>query len=170
MQKETIQPQGVLAIIVYEDKFLLVQRDNHSSIKNPGLWAPITGGVDPEDKGDIKKTILRELKEEIDFEPKELITLGISDKGVGFFFCRINKEEAMTMELQDEGQRFDFLNLEQISRIRLGGTVEIILKKYHEIFRKIAEENYEPTGEDFGLSPWKNEETKAELTGNFGLH
>lgn len=174
MLKENIKPTGVLIILVSGKKFLLMQRDNKPQILNPNKWAPITGGVETGE--DIETTVKRELAEEIPIEedilPKNLITLGISEKGVGFCFARLSKEDLMAMNMGDEGQRFHLFTIENLlekkSSGELGGTFPIYLEKYLPIFKKIAEENYTPTAEDFGLE--KIQDHADELKTSMKLH
>lgn len=165
MQKNQIQPTGVLVIITWKGKFFLMERDNKPEIRNPNTWAPITGGV--EENEDPTETAKRELEEEITIIPKNLKTLGINERGVGFFFSSITDEEAYMINLQ-EGQRYNFFKLDELSSLKLGGSFPIYLEKYKEIFKKIATENYEPKREDFEL--YEITENSRELKTQIKLH
>jgi 8-oxo-dGTP pyrophosphatase MutT (NUDIX family) len=172
MSKAQIKPTGVLVIISWKNRFFLIKRNRLSNrrpyFKNPDTWAPVTGGMEEEDNGNIEERARKELKEEINIIPKDLKTLGISEKGVGFCFARIDDQERGNITLQKEGQNSATFTLKELSTLKLGGTFPIYLEKYLPIFKKIAEENYTPTAEDFGLE--KIQDHADELKTSMKIH
>ena len=149
-----------MIILVWKNKFFLIHRDDNPKIRNPNTWAPVTGGMEAEDEN-ITERAKKELEEEIGLIPKNLKTLGISEKGVGIFFARLSDEEA-TGIIGGEGRECLFFELENMSQIKLGGTFPVYLEKYPKIFKNVAEENYEPKSQDFELATDHNLSTELQ--------
>lgn len=62
--------QEVVKAVIYKDaRYLLQLRDNNPSIPYPNTWAFFGGGV--EEGEDYKEALSRELKEELQWYPKE---------------------------------------------------------------------------------------------------
>ncbi len=83
--------------------YILVKRNE----KRGGFWQPITGGEEDFDKGDLKKTVIREIKEElgIDISKKQIVKLPYSFK----FVCKEGVERTencfgVILSLKQKGQ------------------------------------------------------------------
>ncbi len=144
-------PAGIVIFYLYRNKFLLILRDDIPTISFPNTWTPVTGGLDEGEN--LMICGKRESKEEIGLLAKNFKMLGVSEKGNGFFFGRLTDKEFNSIKL-GEGQKYDVFDIEQLSIIPIAGAFKIYLERYPEIFRKMAKEDYEPTGKDFGLAIW----------------
>ena len=150
MEAKKISPAGAVIFYTWKNKFLLILRDDKPNILFPNTWAPVTGGV--EEGEDICECARRESFEEIGIFPKKFKILGISAKGNGFFFGKLSDEEKKSIVL-GEGQRFDFFDIEELYKIKIGGAFKIYMDKFPEVFSRMAK-GYEPQGEDFNLAVW----------------
>lgn len=63
-----------IAIIPYQDKFLMQLRDDIPSILYPGCWGFFGGHIDPGETPEV--AIKRELREEINFNPAQVFEFG----------------------------------------------------------------------------------------------
>ena len=61
---------GIVAIIIYKNKLLLLERRNLPIILNPGIWAFLSGGRDGKEK--YLDTAYREIKEEVKLSKQHL--------------------------------------------------------------------------------------------------
>ncbi len=145
-------PAGVVVIIVWRSLFLLLLRDNKPEISFPNTWTPVTGGLNPGE--DLIECGKRETEEEITFIPKRIYALGVSAKGNGFFFATLSDQEYAQVRLK-EGQGFGWFTYDALSNINLGGAIRTYFGKFPEIFRRMAELEEVPAGEDLGLAVWK---------------
>jgi 8-oxo-dGTP pyrophosphatase MutT (NUDIX family) len=103
-----VPSDAVAAIIVTPDRrFLMQQRDDVPHIWYPGSWGLFGGGIEP---GESElEALRRELKEEIDYEPREAtfftrfqFDFGFAGAGAclrSFFEVRIDPAEVATMGL-----------------------------------------------------------------------
>ena len=157
---EQDQTAGVMVFLLWKSQFLLILRDNKPNIANPNTWCPVTGGVHRGE--DYESAGKRELKEEIDIIPHRLKILGVSMKANAFFIGHLSDDERNQIILS-EGQRYDFFTFEQLTSLNIKGAFDIYLKRYPDIFRRIAEENYEPIGSDFGLAQWTDKRIWSQI-------
>jgi 8-oxo-dGTP diphosphatase len=150
-----ISPAGIVIFYMWRNKFLLILRDDKPDISFPNTWTPVTGGL--EEGEDMLSGGRRESDEELTIRVKKLKILGVSIKGNGFFFGRLDDREAESIVLT-EGQKFDFFEFSQLSEIKIGGAFQIYLERYPEVFRMMSVHLYEPNGEDLGLAIWTDPE------------
>lgn len=68
-----------IAILQYQDKFLMQLRDDIPTIVHPGVWAMFGGHLEMGESPEIG--IRRELQEEIGYIPKEINLFGCYDDG-----------------------------------------------------------------------------------------
>ncbi len=142
---------GIVVFLVWRNKFFVILRDDKPEILSPNTWAPVTGGREEDEN--LEQAALRELAEEIGLVPKDLVILGVSLKGNGFFFGRLSDEETSRIVL-GEGQRYDFFSYEDMSSIPVAGAMKIYFERYPEIFRRMAETELPPFGRELGLATW----------------
>lgn len=158
MHKNPLSPAGVMIFLLWNDKYFLILRDDKPEIQNPNTWCPVTGGV--EEGENFLDTISRELIEEIHVIINNIKILGVSVKGNCFFFGRMTDCEASQIVL-GEGQRYDFFTYEQLADLDIRGAFGIYLSKYPDVFRRMSEEDYEPSASDFNLAQWDNQTLKT---------
>lgn len=142
---------GVVIFIVWRNMFFLILRDDKPDILFPNTWCPVTGGR--EENESLFDAALRELTEEISFVPNDFTILGVSHKGNGFFFCRLNDDEREKIVL-GEGQGYSFVSWNDLGNHDISGAMKIYLEKYPEEFRAMAETECPPLGSALGLATW----------------
>ncbi|MBT3814391.1 NUDIX domain-containing protein [Candidatus Woesearchaeota archaeon] len=120
-----------IALINNENKVLLNLRDRDHP-ENPHVWAFLGGGVD---KGETEEeALLREVKEEIDYELKEYkkikeVFLEKIGKRI-FYVGKIDKEiNELTLR---EGEEIKFFNYEETKEIKINKLHLEVLKKIYE--------------------------------------
>ncbi|MCR4312403.1 MAG: NUDIX domain-containing protein, partial [Candidatus Uhrbacteria bacterium] len=69
-----IRQPGSKALVIYNGKLVLVQRDNKPDILNPNKWNLPGGGI--EDDESPRDALIRELREEINIEPLKIEEMG----------------------------------------------------------------------------------------------
>jgi 8-oxo-dGTP pyrophosphatase MutT (NUDIX family) len=70
---EHISSTGIL--VDRDGRFLLQHRDDRPDIVNPGLWGSFGGVVEPYETPD--DGFRREIEEELEFRPEELVPYGV---------------------------------------------------------------------------------------------
>jgi 8-oxo-dGTP pyrophosphatase MutT (NUDIX family) len=145
---------GVVVFLVWRHQYFLILRDDKPEILSPNTWCPVTGGR--EEAENFPQAAHRELAEEIGLVPQDLIMLGVSIKGNGFFFGRLTDEENQAIRL-GEGQYFDFFSYDHLSKIIISGAMKVYLDRYPEIFRTMAESEKPPFGRELGLATWNGD-------------
>ncbi len=141
-----------MAFLVWENMIFMILRDNKPGIiSNPNVWSPVTGGMKTWIDETYSEAMSRELLGEICVIPENLQMLGVSPKGNCFFYGRFTNEEKDRIILK-EGRGYAFFLYNELSTLPIGGAFRIYLDLYPEIFRKIAEEGYEPNGSDLNLT------------------
>jgi len=126
------------AIITFNNKLLLLLRDDKPSIPNANSWSLIGGVVE---KGEsFIKAMKREMAEEINVVPKDTKYLGKMKSSDGrihaIFLSKMTKEESERVLLGDEGQKVDFFTLKEIRNIKLAKEISKYLSLYGEYLEK----------------------------------
>jgi 8-oxo-dGTP diphosphatase len=121
---------GVDAFVIFNRKILLIQRDSIQGIQNPGKWNLPGGGIE---NGETElQALARELKEEINLDLRDaeyLDTTSYEDGNlVSKYWVKINEEEKAKLTL-GEGQRMDFFELEEVSRLDIIPNLQSYLKE-----------------------------------------
>ncbi|MCR4329502.1 MAG: NUDIX domain-containing protein, partial [Candidatus Roizmanbacteria bacterium] len=103
--------QVVSAIVVFNKKLLLLQRDNAPGIKDPGRWQLPGGGVEKNETFDT--AIKRELQEEIGIIPKTLRFLATPSPHTHVYHAPLTEEEVTKIKKGDEGMDLRFFTLNE---------------------------------------------------------
>lgn len=111
-----IRKAGAKALVIFDGKFVMVQRDNKPEILNPNKWNLPGGGIEPGETPN--EAVLRELHEEIDVTPKIIEGMGTTTYSDGSavvhrFAARLNKEERDQVRLASEGQQLAWFTLDE---------------------------------------------------------
>lgn len=110
--------KGAVALIIWQDLFLLQLRENKPGIKNPGKWALFGGGQKLDET--LGETIVRELTKEIGFKPDKLRFLEVSSRGNAIYAALLAENEKEKI-VRGEGQAYGWFPFDQLSRLDLGG-------------------------------------------------
>ncbi len=107
---------GADAIIVHNNKICLVLRDNIPTISRPNKWNAPGGGID---EGETpEEGLRRELKEEINLDATDIISLGSTTDTNGMivyrFFVPVTDEQFQAITLLEEGQRLDWFTFDEV--------------------------------------------------------
>lgn len=127
------------ALLVHDQKVLLVLRDNIQGIYNPNTWSLIGGAL--EDNETHEEALRRELFEEIGVVPKTFTQFRtcITKKGrdCKYYFSSLTAEEKENLELGDEGQELKFFKFEELSKITLSGEIERLVTDSPEALKEM---------------------------------
>lgn len=128
-------------------------RDNSPDIKNPNMWQLPGGVVEPGEFPD--DTLKRELKEEINIVPRNIVSIGKKYKPSGqvghYFFVVLTDDEVRELKKGEEGQEIKFFNFDELGGLELSGGIGGFYNTYTNILRVIAEEQRSIAGSDLGL-------------------
>lgn len=130
-------------LVVFEEKFVLVQRDNNPNIPSPNRWNAPGGGV--EENETPREAALRELKEEIDIAPESLESIGVTtysdEKVVYQFAVHLNKIERDQVYLASEGQQLGWFTLDDALRLDLSPHLRAYLEQCSDHIREVLSGN-----------------------------
>ena len=103
-----------IAILQYQDKFLMQLRDDIPTIVHPGVWTMFGGHLDLGEKPDIG--ICRELQEEIGYIPKQISFFQsyLGEQVQRYVFYGVLDVGLDQLEL-NEGWDMDFLSAAEIA-------------------------------------------------------
>lgn len=111
-----LRKPGAKAFVIFNEKFVMVQRDNKPEILNPNKWNLPGGGI--EEGENPKETLLRELQEEINITPKNIESMGttlyLDGSAIVYrFVARLTPEEFSQVKLISEGQQLAWFTLDE---------------------------------------------------------
>ncbi|HHT9130103.1 MAG TPA: NUDIX hydrolase [Candidatus Brocadiaceae bacterium] len=129
--------QVVSAVIVFNKKLLLLQRDETLGIKDPGKWQLPGGGVE---EGEAVDTAMqRELKEEIGIVPSTLRFLANPYPDTYVYHASVTAEEAGKIKKGNEGKDLRFFSLAEISTIPLTQKLQRAFEVQKDIFESLLQ-------------------------------
>ncbi len=108
---------GAKVLLVFNKKVLTILRDDKPDIPWPNMWDLPGGGQ--EEGETFEQTARREIEEELNIEVTGLMSLGIEqleDIQAARFISYLTEEQFEQLKLGDEGQKFTFMNLGEISK------------------------------------------------------
>lgn len=134
---------GSKAIVFNSGKICLVLRDNNPAIPHPNKWNSPGGGIE---EGETPlEGIKRELKEEIDLDPSEVISAGTtiySDGSLVYrFFCPVTDEERVAIKLISEGQKLEWFTLEECLELADRGEFSPYMARYFDRNQELIKES-----------------------------
>ena len=126
------------AIITFNNRLLLLLRDDKPSIPNPNSWSLIGGLVE---KGEsFTKAMKREMAEEINVVPKNTKYLGKINANDGrihaIYLSKMTSEESKKVKLGNEGQKVVFFTFGEIRNLKLANELSKYLSLYGDYLEK----------------------------------
>lgn len=129
--------QVVSAIVFFNKKVLLLQRDDAFGIKDPERWQLPGGGVENSETLDV--AISRELQEEIGIIPKMLYFLGTPYPKTHVYYAPLTKEEVKKIKKGNEGKDLRFFSLDEMLNIPLTQKLQQALEFQKNIFLSLLQ-------------------------------
>ena len=129
-----------VALVVYQDKVLLMLRDDFPHIYCPNTWGMIGGGIDAGETPD--QALIREAKEEANIEVKEynLIKAAPHVKDTGrmnyLYVIKLSDADAKNVRLGDEGQKLEFFTLAEMKNLEVTHGIRDLLDNHFELLKK----------------------------------
>lgn len=131
------------AFIIYQNKMLLILRDDIPTIPFPNTWN-LPGGEVEEGETDIE-TLKRELLEEITVVPTDIVFLGneyfTDGQSVARYLCQLVDDEIRQLKLGDEGQKMDFFDLNEALTLPMSPYLGDFLKRNCQMLKQIIAGN-----------------------------
>jgi len=135
---------GAKALTFYNNKILLVLRDNFAYIDEPNKWSLPGGGM--ENSETFEETLKREFYEELSVMPKHLLFLteynSPHTEPMALFIVTLNKNEFEHLKLGKEGQKFKFFSLEEVEKLDLVIGLKDLLSHQKYAFKKLFKKDY----------------------------
>ncbi len=132
---------GVKAVVIHEGKILLVLRDNIPTISYPNTWNTPGGGIDEGESP--KEAIVRELQEEINLLPKEVIDTGTTTYTDGSvvhrFFVPVSDQEFSSIYLVSEGQKIGWFTLDELFQLEVSPHSMVYYKAHEQQIRDLLD-------------------------------
>jgi len=126
-QNHTLLPASSALPIKSSGEILLQHRDNKSTIIDSNLWSTFGGRSENGESPEI--ALMRELQEELEYQPKTHASFVSFSKGIqiGHFFIT-DIETSIDKLVLHEGQDMGFFSISQALKLDLAPTVRIVLK------------------------------------------
>lgn len=103
----------------------------------------------------MEEGVIRELREELNIGVEKVIRLGIEKdkKGEekGRFWARMDDEKVKMVTLGDEGQRWEFMSLEEIVAADFVPPLKDFVSRNLEYFKQVVKKRREPDPEKISL-------------------
>ncbi|KKU64278.1 MAG: MutT/NUDIX family protein [Candidatus Amesbacteria bacterium GW2011_GWA1_47_16] len=144
---------GAKGLVVYKNNILLYLRDNKPGIPYPNMWDMPGGGR--EEGESFEETARREIKEEFGVRPINIKYIGseyYSGREAWRFICFLDQEEYEKIKLGDEGKKYKFFTLDEISNLNLIQPLKNFINNNREILKSIIENGAEIEPEKFFLA------------------
>jgi 8-oxo-dGTP diphosphatase len=142
---------GAKAVIVHEGKILLVLRDNIPTISYPNTWNTPGGGI--EEGESPREAIIRELQEEINLLPQEIINTGTTTYTDGSvvhrFFVPVSDREFSSIHLVSEGQKIGWFTLDELFQLEVSPHSMVYYRAHEQQIRDFlcGEREFTPLNE-----------------------
>jgi 8-oxo-dGTP pyrophosphatase MutT (NUDIX family) len=134
-QSQVTPLKTAAAIVTFQGKILLLQRDHNPEIRDPGMWQLPGGGIE---KGESPQEALqRELKEEIGIVPESVYFLGEPEPKVFVYHTPLTPEESMKVKKGDEGKDLAFFTLSEITTLPLTQKLKAALLAQKKLFESL---------------------------------
>jgi len=137
MTSSQTSQQVATAIVTYNGKVLLLQRDYNTGIKDPGMWQLPGGGV--EEGETPEQAVRREMKEEIGVTPKNVRFLGEPQTGIFVYHAVLLPEEVAKIVKGDEGKDLSFFTLPEMEELPLTKKLRTTLSVQKGLFESLLE-------------------------------
>lgn len=132
---------GAKAVVIHEGKILLVLRDNIPTISYPNTWNTPGGGI--EEGESPKEAIVRELQEEINLLPREVIDVGTTTYTDGSvvhrFFVPVSDREFSSIHLASEGQKIGWFTLDELFQLEVSPHSMVYYKAHEQQIRDLLD-------------------------------
>ena len=122
--------KGSVALIIHDQKILLLLRDNNPNISDPNAWQ-LPGGQTEEGESPLE-TVRRELEEEISMVPDDLRCLGKTASEIFVYVSFLKDTEVEHIKLGNEGQELKFFSLQDIKNLSLRLSVRFYINTYEQ--------------------------------------
>ena len=133
------------ALVIYKKRILLILRDNIPGLKEANKWSLPGGGLEAGENHD--EGLKRELKEEINIIPKNIIYLGSISVLFfikhAFFVARLTPSEFKKVKLGNEGQKISWFKTSDLKKLNLSSGLTKYFKSYGKYLEKILDGNLE---------------------------
>lgn len=134
------------SFVIYQEKLLLLLRDNNPAIENPNTWQTIGGFVEAEET--FEAAIRREIQEETNLTPAHVEYLGKRagvNHELALYVVHLTDQEVSALELGNEGQALQFFSVDELETLTLSSTLLLYLCSYQsQIFELIRGKRIEP--------------------------
>ena len=130
---------GSTAFVTYQNRFLLLHRDDRPDIMFPDHWGLLGGGI--EDGETPEEALARELEEEASIDIKNYQLLFVKDFGdkKGYVYhVPLSDEDAQNVHLGDEGQELRFFTFDEMLQLKLTDYVKTYLTEYHDVIHSLV--------------------------------
>jgi 8-oxo-dGTP diphosphatase len=125
----------VSAIVVADQKVLLLLRDNSPEIRDPNCWQLPGGGVENGETPD--EAIKRELQEEIGIIPRSLRFLISPSAETHAYLARLTNEEVKNIKKGNEGKDLRFFSFDELSQIPLTRKLKDIIQSQGKVLQSL---------------------------------
>jgi 8-oxo-dGTP diphosphatase len=140
------------SFVIYQEKLLLLLRDNNPAIENPNTWQTIGGFVEAEET--FEAAIRREIQEETNLTPAHVEYLGKRagvNHELAIYVVRLTEQEVKALQLGNEGQALQFFAVDELETLNLSSHLLRYLRSYQsQIFELIRGKLVAP--EQLGLT------------------
>jgi 8-oxo-dGTP diphosphatase len=140
------------SFVIYQEKLLLLLRDNNPAIENPNTWQTIGGFVEAEET--FEAAIRREIQEETNLTPAHVEYLGKRagvNHELAIYVVRLTEQEVKALQLGNEGQALQFFPVDELETLNLSSHLLRYLRSYQsQIFELIRGKLVAP--EQLGLT------------------
>lgn len=126
------------AMPIYNNKILLILRDNVDDIPFPNCWGLI-GGKALDDESP-EETLLRKFEEETSVKPKNYqYMLKWPGRDTHMFFVALTEQEVKKLKIGAKGQELKFFLVDEIESLPLAGTFGKEFPNYRTLLAELSQ-------------------------------